>query len=59
MPPTSLPFTNGVKHAVTVEGRNARAAITELLVDVQAKMLAADTDEIRGLEMLTQVSFVY
>ncbi|XP_013170818.1 PREDICTED: proteasome activator complex subunit 4-like isoform X2 [Papilio xuthus] len=55
VPPTSLPFTNGVPHSITVEGQNMRAAMAALLLDVQAKMLAADTDETRGLEMLTQL----
>ncbi|CAH2045535.1 unnamed protein product, partial [Iphiclides podalirius] len=55
VPATSLPFTTGVKHAVTLGGRNVRAEITKLLLAVQARMLAANTDETRGLEMLTQL----
>ncbi|XP_068618966.1 proteasome activator complex subunit 4-like isoform X2 [Battus philenor] len=55
VPATSLPFTNGVQLSVTLNGQNMRAALTNLLVDVQATMLVANTDETRGLEMLTQL----
>lgn len=55
VPATSIPFTSGVSHRVTLEGENMRAALTGLLVEVQARMLADRGDDTRGLEMLIQV----
>ncbi|XP_073950503.1 proteasome activator complex subunit 4-like isoform X2 [Choristoneura fumiferana] len=55
VPATNLPFTNGVRHTVTLDGRNLRVALTELLLQVQARMLADKSDDTRGLEMLIQV----
>ncbi|XP_063387134.1 proteasome activator complex subunit 4B-like isoform X1 [Cydia fagiglandana] len=55
VPATSLPFTNGVKHTVTLDGENLRVALTRLLLEVQARMLDDKTDDTRGLEMLIQV----
>lgn len=51
-----MPFVNGVPYAVTLDGENMRVALTRLLLEVQAKMLAERTDDIRGFEMLLQVT---
>ncbi|CAH0400452.1 unnamed protein product [Chilo suppressalis] len=55
VPATSLPFTNGVRYQVKLEGENIRAALTRLLLAVQARMLADKADDTRGFEMLIQV----
>ncbi|CAG4953561.1 unnamed protein product [Parnassius apollo] len=55
VPATSLPYTNGVRHVVTLEGENMRSALTRLLLEIQARMLTDNTDETRGLEILTQL----
>ncbi|CAH2094496.1 unnamed protein product [Euphydryas editha] len=54
VPAKSMPFINGVPYAVTLDGENMRVALTRLLLEVQAKMLAEKTDDTRGLEMLLQ-----
>ncbi|KAG6452438.1 hypothetical protein O3G_MSEX007632 [Manduca sexta] len=55
VPATSLPYTNGVKFKVTLDGMNLRKFLIDLLVEVQARMLADKSDDTRGLEMLIQV----
>ncbi|XP_045502357.1 proteasome activator complex subunit 4-like [Colias croceus] len=55
VPATNMPYSNGVKFSVTLDGMNLRATLTRLLVDVQARMLTGKTDDTRGLEMLLQV----
>ncbi|XP_075982496.1 proteasome activator complex subunit 4-like isoform X2 [Anticarsia gemmatalis] len=55
VPATSIPFTSGVKYEVKLDGENVRAAVTRLLLDVQARLLADKSDDTRGLEMLIQV----
>lgn len=55
MPATSIPFTNGVRHKITLDGENMRVALTKLLLEVQARMLADKSDDTRGFEMLLQV----
>nr|XP_049704771.1 proteasome activator complex subunit 4B isoform X2 [Helicoverpa armigera] len=55
VPATSIPFTCGVRYQVTLDGENVRVALTRLLLEVQAKLLAEKTDDTRGLEMLIQV----
>ncbi|KAL0869183.1 hypothetical protein ABMA27_007467 [Loxostege sticticalis] len=55
VPATSIPFTNGVRHKITLDGENMRVALTKLLLEVQARMLADKSDDTRGFEMLLQV----
>ncbi|CAH0756348.1 unnamed protein product [Diatraea saccharalis] len=55
VPATSLPFTNGVKYQVTLDGENMRTALTRLLLLVQERMLTDKADDTRGFEMLIQV----
>ncbi|CAB3245980.1 unnamed protein product [Arctia plantaginis] len=55
VPPTSIPFTSGVRHEVHLDGENVRVALTKLLLDVQARFLADKSDDTRGLETLITV----
>ncbi|KAM3962486.1 LOW QUALITY PROTEIN: proteasome activator complex subunit 4 [Aphomia sociella] len=55
VPATSMPFTNGVKHSVTLDGENLREALINQLLDVQAHMLAVKSDDTRSFEMLIQI----
>lgn len=55
MPPTSIPFTTGVRYEVRLDGENLRSALTKLLLDVQARLLADKSDDTRGLETLISV----
>ncbi|CAH4031865.1 unnamed protein product [Pieris brassicae] len=55
VPATNIPFTNGVKHQVFLDGENMRVAMTRLLLKVQAKMLTEKTEDPRGLDILLQV----
>ncbi|XP_028036645.1 proteasome activator complex subunit 4-like isoform X2 [Bombyx mandarina] len=55
VPSTSIPYTNGVKFSITLDGENVRVAVTRLLVRVQERMLADKSDDTRGLELLTKV----
>ncbi|XP_050354061.1 proteasome activator complex subunit 4-like isoform X2 [Nymphalis io] len=52
VPATSMPFVTAVPYTVTLDGENMRVALTRLLLEVQAKMLADKTDDTRGLDML-------
>ncbi|XP_052744002.1 proteasome activator complex subunit 4A isoform X2 [Bicyclus anynana] len=55
VPATNLPFVTGVPHEVTLNGHNTRRVLTNLLLDVQKRLLADKTDDTRGLETLIQV----
>ncbi|CAK1553892.1 unnamed protein product [Leptosia nina] len=55
VPATNVPFTNGVKHTVLLNGENVRVAMTRLLLQIQSRMLADKTDDTRGLELLIQL----
>ncbi|XP_059053279.1 proteasome activator complex subunit 4-like [Achroia grisella] len=55
VPATSMPFTNGIKHSVTLDGENMRVALINRMLDVQARMLAEKSDDTRSFEMLIQI----
>lgn len=57
VPATSIPFNTGVKYTVTLDGENVRAALTRLLMDVQARMLADKSDDTKCFEALIKVKF--
>lgn len=55
VPATTLPFSTGVKHVVTVDGENVRCALVRLMTAVQARMLADKSDDTKCFEALIQV----
>ncbi|XP_031770190.1 proteasome activator complex subunit 4B-like isoform X2 [Galleria mellonella] len=55
VPATSMPFTNGIKHTVTLDGDNMRVALIDRLLEVQTRMLADKSDDTRSFEMLIQI----
>ncbi|GBP54344.1 Proteasome activator complex subunit 4 [Eumeta japonica] len=55
VPATSFPLTSGIDHFITLDGKNIRLEIIQLLNLVQEKMLKVKSDDTKGFEKLIQL----